>query len=148
MFPDFSDRRGVWLPPPVEVGRRGGRSFLRVPVDSARAEFRMPGAESRQRTRTGGMSSPRARLPLKVREQGGPAGHLTGAYNQCIIICMRTTLIIKDDILKRAAELTGTYEKTALVHAGLEALIEKKARERLAALGGCAPRFRAGRRRR
>jgi hypothetical protein len=60
---------------------------------------------------------------------------------------MRTTLILRDDVLKRAAELTGTYEKTALVHAGLEALIEKKARERLAALGGSAPHFRAGRRR-
>ena len=61
---------------------------------------------------------------------------------------MRTTLILKDDILKRAVELTGTHEKTALVHAGLEALIEKKARERLAALGGSEPRLRAGRRRR
>jgi Arc/MetJ family transcription regulator len=61
---------------------------------------------------------------------------------------MRTTLIIKDDILRRAAELAGTTEKTALVHAGLEALIEKKARERIAALGGSQPRLRAPRRRR
>ena len=61
---------------------------------------------------------------------------------------MRTTLIIKDDVLKRAVGMTGIHEKTALVHAGLEALIEKKARERLVALGGSAPRFRAGRRRR
>ena len=50
--------------------------------------------------------------------------------------------------MKRAAQLTGLREKTALVHAGLEALIEKKARERLIALGGSAPHFRAGRRRR
>lgn len=61
---------------------------------------------------------------------------------------MRTTIIIKDEILERAADLTGIKEKTALVHAGLEALIEKKARERLAALGGSAPKFKAGRRRR
>jgi Arc/MetJ family transcription regulator len=61
---------------------------------------------------------------------------------------MRTTIIIKDDVLKRAAELTGLREKTALVHAGLEALIEKKARERLAALGGSDPKAEAGRRRR
>ena len=61
---------------------------------------------------------------------------------------MRTTLNIRDDVLRRAAELTGTHEKTALVHAGLEALIAQKARERLAALGGSAPYFRAGRRRR
>ena len=49
---------------------------------------------------------------------------------------MRTTIIIKDDVINKAAELTGIKEKTALVHAGLEALIEKKARERLAALYG------------
>lgn len=60
---------------------------------------------------------------------------------------MRTTLIIKDEVLERAAALAGIKEKTALVHAGLEALIEKKARERLAALGGTAPKFRPGRRR-
>jgi hypothetical protein len=61
---------------------------------------------------------------------------------------MRTTLIFRDDILKHAAELTGIREKTALVHAGLLALIEKKAGERLAALGGSEPKLRAGRRRR
>lgn len=49
---------------------------------------------------------------------------------------MRTTLILKDDLVKRAMELTKITEKTALVHAGLEALISKHARERLMALGG------------
>lgn len=61
---------------------------------------------------------------------------------------MRTTIIIKDATLERAAALTGIKEKTALVHAALEALIEKKARERLAALGGSEPKFSSGRRRR
>ena len=61
---------------------------------------------------------------------------------------MRTTLILRDDILKRAAELAGITEKTALVHAGLEALIEKKSRERLAALGGSEPHLKPIRRRR
>ena len=61
---------------------------------------------------------------------------------------MRTTVIIKDDVLKKAADLTGIREKTALLHAGLEALIEKKARERLAALGGSDPKAESGRRRR
>ncbi len=61
---------------------------------------------------------------------------------------MRTTVIIKDEVLKRAMEMTGIREKTALLHAGLEALIEKKACERLAALGGSAPDFKPGRRRR
>jgi len=49
---------------------------------------------------------------------------------------MRTTLIIKDDILSKAAELTGITEKTALVHLGLEALIAKASALRLARLGG------------
>ena len=61
---------------------------------------------------------------------------------------MRTTIIIKDEVIKKAADMTGIKEKTALVHAGLEALIEKKARERLAALGGTSPKLEAGRRRR
>ncbi len=61
---------------------------------------------------------------------------------------MRTTLIIKDDLLKRAANLAGVKEKTALIHAGLEALIEKKAGERLAALAGTEPKLKPVRRRR
>ena len=61
---------------------------------------------------------------------------------------MRTTLIIRDDLMARAAKLAGLTEKTALVHAGLEALIEKKSRERLAALGGSEPGLRTPRRRR
>jgi hypothetical protein len=61
---------------------------------------------------------------------------------------MRTTVIIKDDILKRASELAGITEKTALLHAGLNALIEKKVRERLIALGGTVQNAKAGRRRR
>ena len=61
---------------------------------------------------------------------------------------MRTTLILKDDVMEKAAMLTGIREKTALVHAGLAALIQKAAAERLAKLGGLAPRATAGRRRR
>lgn len=49
---------------------------------------------------------------------------------------MRTNLILKDDLVKRASELTRISEKTALVHEGLRALIEKHVRARLAALGG------------
>ena len=61
---------------------------------------------------------------------------------------MRTTIILKEDVLKKAAELTGIREKTALIHAGLQALIEKKALERLAALGGSDAKAETGRRRR
>jgi len=49
---------------------------------------------------------------------------------------MRTTLIIDAELLDRARELTGIHEKTALVRAGLEALIAREAGKRLAALGG------------
>ena len=56
--------------------------------------------------------------------------------------------MLRSDVLMRAAQLTGTHGKTALVHAGLEALIEKKAWERLVALGGSEPHLRPGRRRR
>jgi len=48
---------------------------------------------------------------------------------------MRTTLNIHDETLKRAAELTGVTEKTALVRMGLEALIAREASKRLAELG-------------
>jgi hypothetical protein len=49
---------------------------------------------------------------------------------------MRTTLIIDDKLLDRARTLSGIQEKTALVHAGLEALIAREAAKRLAVLGG------------
>ncbi|MDR3717795.1 MAG: type II toxin-antitoxin system VapB family antitoxin [Bryobacteraceae bacterium] len=54
---------------------------------------------------------------------------------------MRTTLIIDDSLLDRAKELTGIREKTALVRAGLEALIARQAGKRLAALGGTQPKL-------
>jgi Arc/MetJ family transcription regulator len=55
---------------------------------------------------------------------------------------MRTTLIIDDQLLERAKDLTGIKEKTALVHAGLEALIARETGRRLAALGGSEPKLR------
>jgi Arc/MetJ family transcription regulator len=61
---------------------------------------------------------------------------------------MRTTLILRDELVRRAADLTGIREKTALVHAGLEALVAREAARRLAALGATEPRLEAPRRRR
>jgi hypothetical protein len=55
---------------------------------------------------------------------------------------MRTTLIIDPDLLERARELTGIRKKTALVRAGLEALIAREAARRLGALAGSEPRLR------
>jgi len=54
---------------------------------------------------------------------------------------MRTTLIIDENLVERARELTGIREKTSLVRAGLEALIAREAGKRLAALGGSNPRM-------
>jgi hypothetical protein len=53
---------------------------------------------------------------------------------------MRTTLIIDEKLLERARALTGIQEKTALVRAGLEALIAREAGKRLALLGGTQPK--------
>jgi hypothetical protein len=57
-------------------------------------------------------------------------------------------LIIDDVLMERARRLTGIDEKTALVHAGLEALIAREAAKRLAALGGSQPQFEPTPRRR
>ena len=65
-----------------------------------------------------------------------------------ILMYMRTTLIIDEELLDRARRLTGINEKTALVRAGLEALIAREAARRLAALAGTEPQLRPVPRRR
>ena len=55
---------------------------------------------------------------------------------------MRTTVNIDDDLLEKARELTGISEKTSLVRAGLQALIERESARRLARLGGSQPQLR------
>jgi Arc/MetJ family transcription regulator len=52
---------------------------------------------------------------------------------------MRTTLIIDDILLAKAQELSGLQEKTAVLHAGLQALIARENARRLAVLGGTEP---------
>ncbi|MBL9126440.1 MAG: type II toxin-antitoxin system VapB family antitoxin [Verrucomicrobiales bacterium] len=64
-----------------------------------------------------------------------------------IMVCMRTTLNIDDALLAEAREMTGETEKTKLVHLGLEALIQRTAALRLAALGGTDGKAAAGPRR-
>ena len=61
---------------------------------------------------------------------------------------MRSTLNIDDHLVEEARRLTGIKEKTALVKAGLEALIAREIGRRLAALGGTQPDFEAAPRRR
>ena len=54
---------------------------------------------------------------------------------------MRTTLIIDDALIEQARAATGIQEKTALVRAGLEALIAREAGKRLARLSGTQPKL-------
>jgi Arc/MetJ family transcription regulator len=61
---------------------------------------------------------------------------------------MRTTLILDDRLVEEAQRLSGIDGKSAVVRAGLEALIARESARRLAALGGSDPAAEAGRRRR
>jgi len=61
---------------------------------------------------------------------------------------MRTTHVIDQNLFEHASQLTGIRKKTALVRAGLEALIAREAARRLAALGGAKPGLRSVPRRR
>ena len=65
-----------------------------------------------------------------------------------IYMHMRTTLNIDDELLEKARRLSGLKEKTAVVHAGLEALVALESARRLAALGGSETGLRPARRRR
>jgi hypothetical protein len=49
---------------------------------------------------------------------------------------MRTTLNIEDNLMDKAAKLTGIKGKTALVKLGLEALIARESARRLGKIGG------------
>jgi Arc/MetJ family transcription regulator len=63
---------------------------------------------------------------------------------------MRTTVNLDEGLLEEAHRLTGIDERTALLHEGLRALIERESARRLARLGGTQkalklpPRRRAG----
>ncbi|KQV07534.1 type II toxin-antitoxin system VapB family antitoxin [Leifsonia sp. Root112D2] len=61
---------------------------------------------------------------------------------------MRTTVTLEDELVAKAAELTGTIEKSALVRLGLEALIQQESARRLALLGGSDAKATAAPRRR
>jgi Arc/MetJ family transcription regulator len=58
------------------------------------------------------------------------------------MICMRTTLDLDEELIEEARKLTGIREKTALLHAGLKALLAREAARRLAAMGGSEPGMR------
>jgi Arc/MetJ family transcription regulator len=69
-------------------------------------------------------------------------------HHYATMMHMRTTMILDQSLLDEARRLTGLTEKTAVVHAGLEALIARESARRLAALGGSDPRAAAPARRR
>jgi Arc/MetJ family transcription regulator len=55
---------------------------------------------------------------------------------------MRTTINLDDALLSEAQRVTGLKERTALIHEGLRALIERESARRLARLGGSEPGLR------
>ena len=61
---------------------------------------------------------------------------------------MRTTIVLDDELVAEAQNLTGIKEKSALVRAALTAMIEREAARRLARLGGSEPDLRPVPRRR
>ena len=61
---------------------------------------------------------------------------------------MRIILILDDELFEKAKELSGIGEKTAVVHAGLKALIANESARRLAILGSSEPQLLPARRRR
>ena len=61
---------------------------------------------------------------------------------------MRTTVNIDESLLAKAIHLTGPIDRSALLHEGLKALIERESAKRLARLGGTQPSLKAAPRRR
>ncbi len=61
---------------------------------------------------------------------------------------MRTTIAIDDELFKEAQDCTGLQEKSAIVRAALEALVQREAARRLARMGGTDPEAKAPPRRR
>jgi len=60
---------------------------------------------------------------------------------------MRTTINLDEKLVAEAQRLTGTTERTALIHDGLRALIAQESARRLARLGGSEPGLDLPRRR-
>ena len=60
---------------------------------------------------------------------------------------MRTTLNLDDELVSAAQRITGIAERTAVIHEGLRALIERESARRLARLDGSEPALKAPRRR-
>jgi Arc/MetJ family transcription regulator len=64
-----------------------------------------------------------------------PFGDISGDTE----ISMRATVALDDELIRKAQELTGVTERTALLREALKALIHLEASRRLAAIGGTEP---------
>lgn len=69
-------------------------------------------------------------------------------YTATGALAMRTTLNLDEALLEEAQRITGVAERTAIIHEGLRALIERESARRLARLGGSEPDLHAPPRRR
>jgi Arc/MetJ family transcription regulator len=61
---------------------------------------------------------------------------------------MRTTVNLDEALLTKALKLAGQLDRSALLHEGLKALIERESAKRLAKLGGSQPKLKVAPRRR
>lgn len=61
---------------------------------------------------------------------------------------MRTTVTVDDELIQKAAALTGVHERSTLIRDGLRTLVRVESARRLAALGGTDPSATPGPRRR
>ena len=61
---------------------------------------------------------------------------------------MRTTVNLDEGLLAKATKLTGPLDRSALLHEGLKALIERESARRLAKLGGSQSKLKVAPRRR
>ncbi len=55
---------------------------------------------------------------------------------------MRTTINLDEALLLEAQRISGVQERTAVIHGGLKALIERESARRLARLGGSQSELR------
>lgn len=61
---------------------------------------------------------------------------------------MRTTVNLDEELLAKASRLAGSLDRSALIHEGLKAFIERESARRLARLGGTQAELTAAPRRR
>src|SRR3982751_2857669 len=85
-------------------GGAAWNSFAALVVATCRNRTPIPAAEARPAT------PPAAGAPL------------TDLHRKAIFMQMRTTLILDEALLEKARQLSGLTGKTAVLHAGLEAL--------------------------